>query len=287
MQGPPASGKSTLANEIFNSNPKKYVIVSRDSIRESRGQYWIPEQEDYISDIEEFEIRTALKHGLIPIIDATNLNSKTIDKWNKLAEEENAEIEYKPLYIPFKEALERDSKRDRPVGKNVLKRFYLNYYEKEFRKEVYTTIPYIQEHDKSRENAVIVDLDGTVAFHNGRGPFEWDKIQTDIPNNCLLKILDNLANESCVTVIFLTGRNKTETAYKETDKWLQEHCDFPWLLVMRDADDYRSSDISKKELYEKYVKGKYNVLAVFDDSIKCTKMWREQGLFTCQVGDFE
>jgi len=92
LQSAPAWGKSTLAQKMHKEDPNK-VIVSRDDIRASRGKYWIPEQEDYISDVEEFEIRAAIKRGLSPIIDATNLNPKTIDKWNKLASELNVELE--------------------------------------------------------------------------------------------------------------------------------------------------------------------------------------------------
>ena len=71
LQGPPACGKSTYARELHKKN-QNYVIVSRDNIREARGDYWIPAQEDYISAIEEFEIRKAIEMELTPIIDATN-----------------------------------------------------------------------------------------------------------------------------------------------------------------------------------------------------------------------
>lgn len=43
LQGVPASGKTSWAKE-FVKNKKDWVIVSRDSIRESRGDYWIPSQ---------------------------------------------------------------------------------------------------------------------------------------------------------------------------------------------------------------------------------------------------
>ena len=90
LQGPPASGKSTYARELAQVGTP-YVIVNRDSIREARGEYWIPEQEDYISDMEEYGVRSAIKRKLIPIIDATNLNPKTIAKWENLAKELNCE----------------------------------------------------------------------------------------------------------------------------------------------------------------------------------------------------
>ena len=91
----------------------------------------------------------------------------------------------------------------------------------------------------------------------------------------------------CVKIIFLTGRNKTEIAYNQTYAWLLKYCDFSWDLIMRDEFDYRHSDIAKKELYEKYIKGKYNVLCTFDDCEKCIKMWRELGLLCCAVANNE
>ena len=66
------------------------------------------------------------------IIDATNLNPKTLNKWTNLATELSADIEYKSFYIPFFEALERDKKRGEnggvSVGKKVLEKFYKTYY---------------------------------------------------------------------------------------------------------------------------------------------------------------
>jgi F0F1-type ATP synthase epsilon subunit len=55
LQGIPASGKSTWCRE-FIKGKKDWVIVNRDAIRNMRGDYWIPEQETYISEIEDFMI---------------------------------------------------------------------------------------------------------------------------------------------------------------------------------------------------------------------------------------
>lgn len=55
LQGPPASGKSTCARGLVKNN-RDWVIVSRDAIRESRGDYWIPEQESYISLSKSFKL---------------------------------------------------------------------------------------------------------------------------------------------------------------------------------------------------------------------------------------
>lgn len=127
LQGPPASGKSTIAKKLHEEDNSR-VIVSRDSIREARGEYWIPNQERYISDVEEFMVVAALEHGLTPIIDATNLNKNTLAKWEVLADLHEAEIEYVKCIVPYDEALVRDKNRKRPVGEKVVTDFYNRYF---------------------------------------------------------------------------------------------------------------------------------------------------------------
>lgn len=284
LQGPPASGKSTWARETAKAGTP-YVIVSRDAIRLARGDYWIPEQEDYISKLEEYAVISAIGRNLIPIIDATNLNPKTIKKWEDLASEYNCEIEYKKFYVPFKEALERDANRTLSVGKKVLKNFYTKYFYEKFVKEVgYDDRPIIESNQLP--NCVIVDLDGTVALHQGRLPYDWDKIPTDKCDPRMKSIIEQFVSQS-VNIIFLTGR--PESARKLTDDWLHTH--FPSLtytLFMRDNNDFRSGEVYKKMMWEAFISLNYNTLCVFEDSNKCVDMWRELGILTCQVanGDY-
>lgn len=126
LQGCPAAGKSTWARE-FVKGKKDWVIVNRDSIREGRGDYWIPEQEKFISELEVFHIRKALEYGLNVIIDATNLNPTTLAKWDAIAKEFSAEVEIKAFDISLDEAIKRDSERSRSVGEKVIRDFYNRY----------------------------------------------------------------------------------------------------------------------------------------------------------------
>lgn len=126
LQGCPAAGKSTWARE-FVKGKKDWVIVNRDSIREGRGDYWIPEQEKFISELEVFHIRKALEYELNVIIDATNLNPTTLAKWDTIAKEFSAEVEIKAFDIPLDEAIRRDSERSRSVGEKVIRDFYNRY----------------------------------------------------------------------------------------------------------------------------------------------------------------
>ena len=287
LQGVPASGKSTFARSLVLRD-KSYVIVSRDAIREARGDYWIPEHEDYISDIEEFEIRSAIKHGLNPIIDATNLNPKTIAKWKNLAEELNINIEFKMFEIDFATALERDSKRERSVGKKVLERFFRDYFPNQL-KAYYTDDrlkgPFYLYNDE-KEDCIIADLDGTVCLHDGRNPYDLTRVSEDIPNYPLVQFLKELICNK--HIIFLSGREGTDQCRQDTINWLTENiCSsdfgYKWELLMRDKNNFEPDEVIKEKIFHKEIEPKYNVLAIFDDRDKVVKMWRSLGLLCNQV----
>ena len=287
LQGVPASGKSTFARSLVLKD-KSYVIVSRDAIREARGNYWIPEHEDYISDIEEFEIRSAIKHNLNPIIDATNLNPKTIAKWKNLAEELNVNIEFKMFEIDFATALERDSKRERSVGKKVLERFFRDYFPNQL-KAYYTDDrlkgPFYLYNDE-KEDCIIVDLDGTVCLHDGRNPYDLTRVSEDIPNYPLVQFLKELICNK--HIIFLSGREETNQCRQDTINWLTENICSPdfgykWELLMRDKNNFEPDEVIKERIFHKEIEPKYNVIAVFDDRDKVVKMWRSLGLLCNQV----
>ena len=280
LQGPPASGKSTWARETAKAGTP-YVIVNRDSIRNARGEYWIPDQEDYISDIEEYGVRSAINRNLIPIIDATNLNPSTIRKWENLAKELDCEIEYKQFYIPFKEALERDANREQSVGKKVLRKFYERYFYEQYAKEIGYDSRLIRDANE-KPDCIVIDLDGTVALHRNRLPFDWDKLETDFFDPRMHHIIMTYV-KSGVKLIFLTGR--PESVRLATENWIGNNLQTDYELIMRPVNDSRSGEIAKKELWEKYVEPYYNTICVFEDSNKCVNMWRELGLLTCQVAN--
>lgn len=295
LQGVPSSGKSTYARE-FVKGKKDWVIVNRDSIRDGRGDYWIPEQEQYISKIEEFQIEEALRNGLNVIIDATNLNPKTIKKWEDLAQKHNVALEFKEFKISYKEAIERDSKRERSVGKKVIRDFFMKYYPEEIagfkdEREIY----YVED---ERPTAIICDLDGTVALRTDRSPFDYSKIPTDIFDPRMKRLLKTYIDMG-IMILFVTGREDIDNCKELTTKWLEDNfCEQytqkmsgkspKWELIMRKNGDHRSDDVTKKELYNNSIKDYWNILCVFEDRDRVVKMWREEGLLCNQVyyGDF-
>ena len=288
LQGVPASGKSTWAKDYIKSHPDA-VIVSRDAIREGTGTYWNPDHEQYISEMEEYAVRQAWKNRLDVIIDATNLNPKTITKWNELAKEIDCEIEFKLFEISYEEAVKRDEQRKkdggRAVGKDVIKRFFKNYFPEQLSK--FADDRFIKQPDYSLPNVVVCDIDGTVALRNGRSPYDLTKVSEDTFDPRMKKLLQYY--QGIIKIIFVSGREGTDQCQYDTRKWISDNIgNTGWDIIFRKEGDHRNDAIVKEEIYEQYIKDKYNVIAVFDDRDRVVKMWREKGLLCCQVyyGDF-
>lgn len=281
LQGTPASGKSTYAKSL---DPSKWKRINRDELRRMIGGNYSKEREKFVTSIEVRFVEECLLEGHNVVIDDTNLAPKTIKMWNDIAEEYDAAIEFKEIHIPMAEAIERDKDREFPVGKKVIMQFYKAYYPEEY-KEYFTDARIATNTmDETKPDVLLCDLDGTIALHNGRDAFEYDKIDTDVLN---VK-LDRLLASSSIPVIFLSGREGTPVAYSKTAEWLKNLGYGESRLFMRQEKDFRPDEVIKKELYETYIKPNYNVVAVFDDRNKVVKMWRELGLMCCQVneGDF-
>lgn len=291
LQGPPATGKSTWVKEYLDklseNERKKVVVVSRDTIRESTGTYWVPERENYITTLEDVAMKSALLNGLNVINDATNLNPKTITHLEEIAKQCGADIEYVKLYVPFKVALERDQHRERPVGRKVLERFYKQYFKEQYEYDTFIDKRHLRPLINGLESAVICDLDGTVALHtSGRSPYDYDRCDEDTPNMHMVDTIRRLADGGA-HIIFVSGRE--DSCEEKTRAWICRHVmdTRPFELYLREVGDRRPGDVLKKEIYYKKVSPKYNIIHVFEDSTKCVKMYRELGLQCSQVYDFE
>lgn len=279
LQGAPASGKSTFARQLAHED-KSYVIVNRDSIRNSRGDYWIPSQEDYITSIEEFSIKNALGRGYNVIVDATNLNPITINKWKVIADEFNAEIEFKMFEISFEDAVARDKLRDNSVGEKVIKEFFRKYFPEKL--TPFFDDRFILKPDVAASQVVLCDIDGTIALRRGRSPYDQSKVLEDAFDPRMNFLLLSLSEK--FQIIFLSGRQDTKQCREDTEKWLKDNLGLSEVtLIMRSEGDFRPDDVVKKELYQKYIKDRYNVVCVFDDRDKVVRMWRNLGLLCCQV----
>lgn len=282
LQGCPCSGKTTWAKEYLKDH--EAVYVNRDSIRcELNGGKYTLKKEDEVTAIESYRVIEGLDKCSDVIVDATNLNPKTIKKWQRLANLKGAEIDFKEFYVPIEEAIKRSKARKAEGGiyisKAVMTSFYKKYYPERLKEEL-TDKRKILKPDFTLHPAVICDLDGTLALHQGRDPFDWARIPEDAIDPRLEQILKDYCYQG-VAIIFVTGR--PERARAATEKWLFDHELYSYKLYMRANNDFSHSDDYKRKVYNDHIKGDYDVYCVFEDSNKCVKMWREEGLLTCQV----
>lgn len=131
---------------------------------------------------------------------------------------------------------------------------------------------------------VLVDIDGTLALHVGRTPFQWHRVDEDVPNAAVVRLVQQLALAS--TVVFISARD--EVCREDTQQWLDRHVGVAGPLFMRPHNDPRKDSVLKELMYTKEIADQYAVWLVIDDRNQVVEMWRRLGLTCAQVasGDF-
>ena len=127
LAGLPGAGKSTLAKKMVKQD-QTYVRVNLDDIRNMLGTSDF-NKEKLVEQIELTSITYAFNQKYNVIVDDTNLNPKKINKLKAIAKQYNAEVDYKLISTDVEECIRRDALRERPVGEDVIRRFYEKYHE--------------------------------------------------------------------------------------------------------------------------------------------------------------
>ncbi len=131
-------------------------------------------------------------------------------------------------------------------------------------------------------NALIVDIDGTLAHMVNRGPYDASLYHTDTVDETIRSLV-GLYYIQGPKILVVSGRDDT---YKDvTAKWLSDNFIGYDELYMRKGGDKRNDAIVKQEIFEEHIKGKYEIEFVLDDRNRVVKMWRELGLKCLQVAD--
>lgn len=266
LKGLPASGKSTYAKELARKGWKR---LNKDEIRIMvHDSVFNKDNEAQTKFLQKQMAKSLLSCGYNVVIDDTNFAYENF--WKEIADEVGSSFEIKFFDVPLMECIERDSKRgDKSVGAKVIQRMYDKYLK-----------PKEPEYSDDKQNCYIFDIDGTLAKMNGRSPYDYTKVDTDIPNHNITMIARLLA-QSGLPILVVSGRDGS--CMPETHKWLHDN-NIPFnLLLMRSSGDNRNDAIIKKEIYEREIKPYYNVLAVFDDRNRVVDMWRSLGITTLQV----
>lgn len=282
-----ASGKTTLAKELVAQG---WMDVNRDDIRFEHYcggvRDWslykfTKERENQVTQVQERMVDGASVMGLNVIISDTNLNDKTRNFWINRLESLGYEVEIKYFDVDLMELLARDAKRANGVGYKVITDQYAKYMKLRHGHEYHT-------HVAGLKHCILVDLDGTLAQMQDRSPFDWHCVGEDLPRTHVIGMVEGYFWDTPypVEVVFMSGRDAI--CQQATRQWLIDNVG-SWtegsLLLMRSEGDCRKDTIIKKELFDTYIKGHYNVDYVIDDRKQVLRMWAyELGLTTVDVG---
>lgn len=308
LRGVPACGKSTFARAFVKQN-RDFVIVSRDGIREMIGDYsHSPQTEGLVTKLYDKMVKDLLSMKKSLILDNCHAQPKYISETLKLIESTrlNVMVTLKEFPYDLETCVERDEKRERTVGREVIEKMDRAIRQNSFKnvdklvnewkaqramnpdtKRAWSdpTISYV----KGLPYAILCDIDGTLAHMKDRSPFDWKRVGEDVLDITVRDILgayhcNDLTDD--VKIILLSGRDAV--CRKETEDWCVANSVPYDRLLMRPENDQRKDSIVKREIYENEIKGKYNVLFVLDDRNQVVEMWRDLGLKCLQVeyGDF-
>ena len=273
MMGLPGSGKTKRAKEMLAAHPNAMKRISKDDLRAMIDDgKWSPDAEKFILKMRDALILAALEEGKHVIVDDTNLAPKHKAHIEQLMKGQ-AQLAVEDFTdVPVEICIERDLRRPDSVGQKVIWRMYWQFLHKSKEPPVW---------DLSLRDCIICDIDGTLALHNGRGPYEFEKCGEDLINGSVKEALRTYGTGD---VIFVTGREDKHRAV--TEDWIQKNRAVgfrQFYLYMRQTGDTRRDDIVKKEIYDTHIKGKYNVVLVLDDRDRTVAYWRSEGLPCWQV----
>ena len=281
-RGLPAAGKSTWARKMLEEYPNAYKRINRDDLRMmlDNGK-WSGDREKFVVKVQSALILLALEEKRHVIIDDCNLSPTNLARIENLVRGK-AEVEVVDFTdVSVDECVARDQKRANYVGEAVIKKMWRQWL---VPRNAQTIKP---QEDNGLPKAIICDIDGTLALHNGRDPYDMVKCESDLCNESVREIVEQFSTRGR-HILFVSGR---EEKYRDlTASWIGNNLagltDFH--LFMRSTDDKRKDDIVKREIYERDIVPRWQIQFVIDDRQRVVDMWRSLGLvcLQCDYGDF-
>ncbi len=268
------AGKTTLCRDFIKKSNKTVIRVDSDDLRWALfGSYWGKGvNENVVTQVQHGIIRDALSRGCDVFDDNTNLNPRAVADLTTIAAEFGAELVCHDLsHIPPWECIANDLKRDRQVGAKVIWDMWERYLKPE------------HPGDPALPHAILVDVDGTLAIHGNRGPFEWHRVGEDAVNPMVVYAVKRFASDYIVLIV--SGRDAV--CRPETEQWLKDNNIGYDAIYMRPEGDTRKDRIVKLELLEEIKKVYFPALCI-DDRQQVVDAYRYVGLPVWAVarGDF-
>jgi predicted kinase len=298
MRGLPASGKSTMAKTWVRENLDDRVRLSRDDIRAVMfgGEGILPyAQEEMVTSIQRASAMDLLVKGKSVVIDDMNLRERYVKDWIRFARQYGATTQEIRMDTPLEECILRDRQRGeaggRTLGEKVLRDIAARYHGpiKPIDPDTVPdkSAPVVEEVMRYVANpdlpdAFIFDVDGTLA-HNvgGRGFYDWDRVGEDVVDTDVAYLAKTVEHTNHLIVV--SGRD--EVCRAQTESWLHSAGVRPDLLFMRPEGDHRPDTVIKREIFDREIRGKFNVRGVVDDRPSVCRFWHSLGVTLFKVGD--
>jgi predicted kinase len=287
-RGLPGSGKTTWAKEQGSA-----VRVNRDDLRRMLhgGPLLLHWAEVQVTVAQRAQVEALLRAGVNVICDDTNLRAKVARELAELGLRCGANVVFRDFTdVPLDECVRRDAGRpeNEQVGEEVIRGMYQRYLAG---RSLPLPVPDLTPPPPEARytpapgapSAILVDIDGTVALMNGRNPYDMSRVRHDTPNHAVIEAVRAM-HAAGFRIVFCSGR--TDDCRDDTREWLDRHVGVPYEgLYMREYGDQRRDSVVKAEIFEHEIKGRYHVVAVFDDRDQVVRMWRSLGLTVFQVAE--
>jgi predicted kinase len=238
------------------------------------------DNESYILSLRDEIIISSLVQGKNVVVDDTNLDPKHLIAFESIASEFLSDFEIRFFDVDLQECIRRNALREKPVPEKAIYAMYERYLKPPQQ---------VIEYDEDKEEAIIVDIDGTLAhISDGRSPYDASRAMNDSLDDAVSVITAMCYNHG-YRVIILTGRD--EEHREITEEWLKANgVEYDELYTRLDSDVDENGkkledSIVKERLFRTHVEPRFNVKFVLDDRNRVVNMWRRIGLKCLQVAE--
>lgn len=294
LRGLQASGKSTYAEAYVAEDFSNRIRVSRDNLRDMAhgGAFQKGVTEQTIIIARNALVEKFLRKDFEVVVDDTNLAKRNVAELAKIANKVGATWDITDFtHVDVEECVRREAERGKlgADGEDIIRDSYNRYLKgkppldvSSLRHDSVTYELYVP--DQALPEAYIFDIDGTCAKMNGRSPYDYSRVGTDMPNYPVLDVARTLHDEGN-WILFTSGR--PEDCREDTEDWLDIFAKgfTNSELLMRASGDTRADYIVKHEIFRRDITPFYNVRGAFDDRDQVVEMWRRIGLTCFQVAE--
>lgn len=307
--GLPASGKSSWAKRMVGKwkegiwqevDPEaNYVRVNMDDIRDmlgfgpgsGTGLGWSKKGEAIALDIQDNAILAAVNGGYDVIVDNTHIENNIPKRIKRLFD---GEIDFRVKdfsHVSAQTCAARDVLRKNAgesfVGPEVIQhmanRMKTSKWKltEEWMNDVTLSDPY--EPVSGTLKAILVDIDGTLARHDHRSPYDYSRVLTDSYHEHIVKLV-KMYKVNGYKILLLSGRPDIDDVREDTKQWLQIG-DIPFdYLFMRPANMLQDNDADVKQfLFDSYIREFFDTELMLDDRNRVVRRMRKLDIPVLQV----